>query len=94
MTITSFPLLLTLDEAAKLLGVKSRGTVLEYVKRGELESVHLGRLHRVRPESLAEFAKRLEDRQQRRPSSLAEEMKAAGRAAADRVRDAKEGRRR
>lgn len=51
-------LLLTVEEAADRLGI---GRTLAYalVKSGEIESVQIGRLRRVPPESLDTFLTRL-----------------------------------
>lgn len=54
----SGPLLLTVEEAARLLGI-GRTTAFALVKSGELESVPLGRLRRVPAECVTEYINRL-----------------------------------
>lgn len=49
--LSDLPELLTVDEAAAWLGI-GRGLVYELVKTGELRSVKLGRLVRVRRDGL------------------------------------------
>lgn len=49
--VADLPELLRVEEAAAFLGV-SRGLVYEMVKRGDLPSIKLGRLTRVRREGL------------------------------------------
>lgn len=51
-------LLLTVEEAADLLGV-GRTTMFALIKDGEIESVHIGRLRRVPTEALPAFLARL-----------------------------------
>jgi excisionase family DNA binding protein len=52
------PLLLTVEEAAKRLGV-GRTTFYRLVMSGEVESVPLGRLRRIPAECLDEYVNRL-----------------------------------
>jgi len=52
------PLLLTVEEAAKRLGV-GRTTFYSLVMSGEVESVPLGRLRRIPAECLTEYVERL-----------------------------------
>jgi excisionase family DNA binding protein len=52
------PLLLTVEEAARLLGI-GRTTAFALVKSGELESVPLGRLRRIPTECVADYINRL-----------------------------------
>lgn len=56
------PLLLTITQAASLLGV-SRTTAYELIAEGRLEVVHIGRCARVPADDVEEFVQRL--RQQR-----------------------------
>lgn len=53
------PLLLTAEEAAKLLGV-SRTTVYTLIKVGELRPVHIGRSCRLSRAELQRYVNRLE----------------------------------
>lgn len=50
--------LLTVEEAAELLGI-GRTMAFRLVRTGELESVQIGRLRRVRRTAVSEFASRL-----------------------------------
>jgi excisionase family DNA binding protein len=52
------PLLLTVEEAAKRLGI-GRTTFYGLVMSGEIESVPLGRLRRIPAECLTEYVERL-----------------------------------
>ena len=49
--------MLSLDQAAKCLSV-GRSTMYELMNSGEIESVHIGRLHRVPADCLHEFVER------------------------------------
>ena len=51
-------LLLTVEEAARLLGI-GRTTAYALVKSGELESIPLGRLRRIPAECVTEYINRL-----------------------------------
>ena len=53
-------MLLTVEEAAKALGV-GRSLMFELIATGQVESVRLGRLRRVRPEDLHSFVASLGD---------------------------------
>jgi excisionase family DNA binding protein len=55
------PLLLTVEQAAKRLGV-GRTTFYALVMSGEIESVPLGRLRRIPAECLDEYVERLRSR--------------------------------
>lgn len=50
--------LLTVEEAAELLGI-GRTMAFALVRNGDLESVQIGRLRRIRRAALDEFADRL-----------------------------------
>lgn len=65
---TPTPLLLTVEEAARLLGI-GRTTAFALVKSGELESIPLGRLRRIPAECVTEYINRL--RMQSRVSNQA-----------------------
>jgi excisionase family DNA binding protein len=54
----SVPLLLTVEQAAKRLGI-GRTTFYALVMSGEIESVPLGRLRRIPAECLEEYVERL-----------------------------------
>ena len=57
-----FPiLLLRIDEAARRLGI-ARTLMYKLVRRGEVESVHVGRLHRIPVASLEEYVEDLRTR--------------------------------
>ena len=57
-----FPiLLLRIDEAARRLGI-ARTLMYQLVQRGEVESVHVGRLHRIPVASLEEYVEDLRTR--------------------------------
>ncbi|MHB1475538.1 MAG: helix-turn-helix domain-containing protein [Dermatophilaceae bacterium] len=58
--------MLSVEQAAKCLSV-GRSTVYELIHSGEIESVHIGRLHRVPADCLHEFVERC-----RRQQSLGE----------------------
>jgi excisionase family DNA binding protein len=49
--------MLSVAEAAKCLSV-GRSTMYELINGGEIESVHIGRLHRVPADCLSEFVER------------------------------------
>ena len=49
-------LLLTVEEAAARLG---RTTMFRLIKSGEVESVQIGRLRRIRPDALTAYTQRL-----------------------------------
>ena len=51
-------LLLTVEEAARLLGI-GRTTMFRLIKSGEVESVQIGRLRRIRPDALTAYTQRL-----------------------------------
>jgi excisionase family DNA binding protein len=57
-TAAAGPLLLTVEEAARLLGI-GRTTAYALVKSGELESIPLGRLRRIPAECVTEYISRL-----------------------------------
>lgn len=52
--------LLTVEEAAQRLRV-SRTTMFGLIKSGEVESVQIGRLRRIRPDALTAYTQRLAD---------------------------------
>jgi excisionase family DNA binding protein len=59
MTAASEPrLLLRIEEAAQLLGI-GRSLMYRLVMSGQVESVHVGRLHRIPVECLSEHVSRL-----------------------------------
>ncbi len=49
--------MLSVEQAAKCLSV-GRSTMYELINSGEIESVHIGRLHRVPADCLHEFVER------------------------------------
>jgi excisionase family DNA binding protein len=51
-------LLLTVEEAAERIGI-CRSNMFKLIRRGEVESVKVGRLRRVTPGALEEFVRRL-----------------------------------
>ena len=51
------PLLLTVEEAAKALSC-GRSTIFKLMNAGELPSITVGRLRRIRPEAVDEFIRR------------------------------------
>ena len=51
-------MLLTVEQAASLLGV-GRTTMFALIRSGDVETVHIGRLRRIRPAELAAFVDRL-----------------------------------
>jgi DNA binding domain, excisionase family len=51
-------LLLTVEEAAARLGI-GRTTMFRLIKSGEVESVQIGRLRRIRPDALTAYTQRL-----------------------------------
>lgn len=51
-------LLLRIEEAAQRLGI-ARTLMYELIRRGEVQSVHVGRLHRIPVECLDEFVQDL-----------------------------------
>ena len=53
-------LLLRIEEAAQRLGI-GRSLMYRLVMSGEVESVHVGRLHRIPAECLTEHVERLRD---------------------------------
>ena len=57
---TEEKLLLTVDEAARQLGI-GRSHAYAFVMRGELPSVKLGKSRRIVASALAEFVNRLSD---------------------------------
>jgi excisionase family DNA binding protein len=52
------PLLLTVDQAAEQLQIL-RARLYQLLSQGAIRSVHIGRLHRVPDEALAEYVDRL-----------------------------------
>jgi excisionase family DNA binding protein len=54
--------LLTVEEVAEALQV-GRCTVYDLLRTGQLESIKIGRLRRVRPEALAAFTERMAQEQ-------------------------------
>jgi len=52
------PVLLTVEEAARLLGI-GRTHMFALIRTGEIESVRIGRLRRIRTAALHDFANRL-----------------------------------
>ena len=58
-------LLLRIEEAAQRLGI-GRSLMYRLVMSGEVESVHVGRLHRIPAECLAEHVARLRATQARK----------------------------
>ena len=52
------PLLLTVDQAAEQLQI-SRARLYQLLSQGTIRSVHIGRLHRIPAEALAEYVDRL-----------------------------------
>lgn len=59
--VSTMPLLLTIEQAAKRLGI-GRTTFYALVMAGEIESVPLGRLRRIPAECLDEYVERLRAR--------------------------------
>jgi excisionase family DNA binding protein len=57
-TAVSDRLLLTVEEAGAALGV-GRSLMYEFIARGEIRTVRVGRLRRVRPEDLRAFVSSL-----------------------------------
>jgi excisionase family DNA binding protein len=51
-------LLLTVEEAAERIGI-CRSNMFRLIRRGEIQSVKVGRLRRVTPAALEEFVRRL-----------------------------------
>jgi excisionase family DNA binding protein len=51
-------LLLTVEEAAERIGI-CRSNLFKLIRRGEIQSVKVGRLRRVTPAALEEFVQRL-----------------------------------
>lgn len=62
------PLLLTVEQAAKRLGI---GRTLTYtlINRGDIESVCIGRLRRIRTDALAAYTQRLAADQHTQPEA-------------------------
>lgn len=56
-------LLLTVEEAAERIGI-CRSNMFKLIRRGDIESVRVGRLRRVTPAALEDFVRRLADRQE------------------------------
>jgi excisionase family DNA binding protein len=52
------PMLLTVEQAAAQLGL-GRTTMYALIRDGEVESVQIGRLRRIRPSDLAAYISRL-----------------------------------
>jgi excisionase family DNA binding protein len=57
-TAASTPLLLTVEQAAERLNV-GRTLMFALIRDGQIESVQVGRLRRIRPAALAAFTERL-----------------------------------
>ena len=51
-------LLLTVEEAAERIGI-CRSNMFKLIRRGEIQSVKVGRLRRVTPAALEDFVRRL-----------------------------------
>ena len=51
-------LLLTVEEAAERIGI-CRSNMFKLIRRGEIQSVKVGRLRRVTPDALEDFVRRL-----------------------------------
>jgi excisionase family DNA binding protein len=51
-------LLLTVEEAAQLIGI-CRSNMFKLIRRGDIQSVKVGRLRRVTPSALEDFVRRL-----------------------------------
>jgi excisionase family DNA binding protein len=51
-------LLLTVEEAAERIGI-CRSNMFKLIRRGEIQSVRVGRLRRVTPDALEDFVRRL-----------------------------------
>jgi excisionase family DNA binding protein len=51
-------LLLTVEEAAERIGI-CRSNMFKLIRRGEIQSVGVGRLRRVTPDALEDFVRRL-----------------------------------
>jgi excisionase family DNA binding protein len=51
-------LLLTVEQAAERIGI-CRSNMFKLIRRGEVQSVRVGRLRRLTPEALEEFVRRL-----------------------------------
>jgi excisionase family DNA binding protein len=51
-------LLLTVEEAAERIGI-CRSNMFKLIRRGEIQSVRVGRLRRVTPAALEDFVRRL-----------------------------------
>ena len=51
-------LLLTVEEAAERIGI-CRSNMFKLIRRGEVQSVKVGRLRRVTPDALEDFVRRL-----------------------------------
>ena len=56
-------LLLTVEEAADRIGI-CRSNMFKLIRRGDVESVKIGRLRRVTPTALEDFVRRLSLRQE------------------------------
>jgi len=55
-------LLLTVEEAAERIGI-CRSNMFKLIRRGEVQSVRVGRLRRVTPDALEDFVRRLSARE-------------------------------
>ena len=55
------PRLVTVPDAAAMLGFKSRDPVYELVRSGDLEQVHIGRSSRIVVASIDAYVQRLRD---------------------------------
>src|SRR6266566_2871096 len=51
-------LLLTVEEAAERIGI-CRSNMFKLIRRGEIQSVKVGRLRRLTPDALEDFVRRL-----------------------------------
>ena len=51
-------LLLTVEEAAELIGI-CRSNMFKLIRRGEVESVCIGRLRRITPAAVEDYVRRL-----------------------------------
>lgn len=55
-------LLLTVEEAADRIGI-CRSNMFKLIRRGDVESIKIGRLRRVTPAALEDFVRRLTTRE-------------------------------
>jgi excisionase family DNA binding protein len=68
MAIDATPLVLTIEQAAKRLGI-GRTLMYALVMSGEVESVTIGRLRRIPADCLTEYVNRLRDQSTQLPSA-------------------------